>query len=108
MASSVLLYVTIDHATIVAWAERRGARPSTFEGDEHPWPLLFDFGPSTPGVVEIEWGKFFQEFERADLAFTYVDLAPTGELDNSHEFIKRATLPALTIAGRSTIVERVV
>jgi hypothetical protein len=32
----VLLYITIDHATIVAWAQRRGARPSTFKGDEHP------------------------------------------------------------------------
>ena len=106
MSNSVLLYITIDHATIVSWAQRRGARPSTFEGDEHPWPLFFDFGPIAPGQVEIGWGKFFAEFERADLAFAYRDVAPNGELDDSHEFVKRATLPELTLAGRKTIVER--
>jgi hypothetical protein len=48
MVHSVLLYVTVDHATIVSWAQRRGARPSTFEGDEHKWPLFFDIGPDAP------------------------------------------------------------
>jgi hypothetical protein len=107
MVNTVLLYVTIDHSVIVSWAQRRGARPSTFEGDEHKWPLLFDFGPEAPGLIEIGWDKFFAEFERADLAFTYLDAAPNGELDDSHEFIKRATLPELTIGRRSTIIERV-
>jgi hypothetical protein len=108
MSYSVLLYITIDHATIVSWAQRRAARPSTFEGDEHPWPLFFRFGPNAPGQVEIGWDKFFAEFERADLAFAYRDVAPNGEPDDSHEFVKRATLPELTMAGRKTMVERAI
>jgi hypothetical protein len=107
MANSVLLYVTIDPAIIVSWAQRRGARPSTFEGDEHPWPIFFDFGPDAPGVVGIDWGRFFEEFERADLAFTYRDTGPSGERDDSYEFVKRAAIPDLTFSGKSTIVEHI-
>jgi hypothetical protein len=99
--------LTVDHATIISCAQRRGARPSTFEGDEHSGLPLFEFGPDAPGLIEIGWDRFFQEFERADLAFTYLDAAPNGQLDDSHEFVKRATLPELTLAGKSTIVERV-
>jgi hypothetical protein len=107
MANSVLLYVTIDHATIVSWAQRRGARPSTFEGDEHRWPVFFDFGPAASDVVEISWDRFFEEFERADLALTYRDTGPNGELDDSYEFIKRSAVPDLTFSGRSTIIEQI-
>jgi hypothetical protein len=62
--------------------------------------------PDAPGLIEIGWDRFFEEFERADLAFTYLDAAANGQLDDSHEFVKRATLPELTLAGESTIVER--
>lgn len=106
MVNSVVLHITIDHGTIFSWAQRRSARPSTFEGDEHPWPLFFDFGPNAPGLVEIGWYKFFEEFERAALAFAYRDVTPNGELDDSHEFVKRAGVPQLTISGKSTIIER--
>jgi hypothetical protein len=102
----VLLYITIDHARIVAWAQRRGARPSTFEGDEHPWPLFFDWGPDAPGVMPIDWDRFFEQFEQAALAFAYRDATPTGgDLDDSHQFLKRAALPHLVFSGRSTIVQ---
>jgi hypothetical protein len=102
MSNSALL----NHATIVSWVQRRGELPPTFEGDEHPSPLFFGFGPIAPGRVEIGWDRFFEQFERADLAFAYRDVAPNDELDGSHEFVKRATLPELTIAGRKTVVER--
>jgi hypothetical protein len=67
----------------------------------------FRIRPGRPHLTEIGWDRFFEEFERADLAFTYLDAAPNGQLDDSHEFVKRATLPELTLAGKSTIVERV-
>jgi len=87
--------VTIDHAVIRAWAECRAARPSMMMGDDRPWPLLFDFGPPDAGVKEIEWDRFFGEFERANLAFVYRDVTVDGELDDFHEFINRSTVPGL-------------
>ena len=106
MAHAVALYVTIDHEVIFAWAERRGARPSTFEGDEHPWPLLFTLGEAGAGVREISWDVFFAEFERADLAFLYRDAGPDGEVDDFHEFVKRAAVTKLLASGKSTVVDQ--
>jgi hypothetical protein len=42
MANALSLHVTIDHAVIRTWAERRGARPSMPVEEGRPWPLLFD------------------------------------------------------------------
>jgi hypothetical protein len=41
-------------------------------------------GSIAAGLVEIRWDKFFEEFERADLAFVYRDAGPNGELDDFH------------------------
>jgi hypothetical protein len=103
----VLLCVTIDHPTIVSWAFDRGASPSTFEGDERPWPLLFDFGPPSPRMVAIGWDRFFEQFERYNLAFVFPYAAPDNERDVSHQFVNRAALPNLTVSGKSTILERI-
>jgi hypothetical protein len=108
MANAELLRVTIDHHVIFSWAQRRGAHPSTFEGDERPWPLYFNFGSAGSGLEDISWDRFFAEFERATLAFVYRDAAPNGELDDLHEFVKRAAVPALAISGRSTITRLVI
>ena len=107
MANAVLLRVTIDHNVISSWAQRRGACPSTVEGDERPWPLFFNFGPPGSGLREISWDRFFAEFERADLAFVYRDEGPNGQLDDLHAFVKRAAVMELAISGRSTITEQV-
>jgi hypothetical protein len=106
MSTTVLLQITIDHAVITAWAQRRGARPYTMEGHDHPWPLYFELGEVSPGLVEIDWETFFEEFERAQLAFVYPVTGPDREVDDSHAFVKRAGLPELIISGKSTIVER--
>jgi hypothetical protein len=100
--------ITIDHDLIRTWAERRRARPATNEGDERPWPLLFDFGSPDAGLREIGWNEFFAEFERADLAFVYRCESEGGELDDFHEFVMRSTVPELIVGGRTTVVGRVV
>jgi hypothetical protein len=105
MDDAVLLYLTIDHQIILSWAGRRGARPATCEGDEHPWPLFFNIGSGGPLLREISWDEFFAEFDRAQLIFVYRDTTPSGELDDWHEFVKRAAVPELAIAGISTIVQ---
>ena len=107
MDGALLLYITIDHYLIVEWAKRRDAHPSTFEGDERPWPLYFGFGPCSAGLEEISWDRFFTEFEGANLAFVFRDAGPNGELDDLHTFVKRAAVPELVTSGRSTIIERV-
>jgi len=100
--------ITIDHAVIRVWAERRGARPSTDEGDERPWPLLLDFGSPDAGVREISWDEFFAEFERADLAFVCRSDDGVGARDDFHEFVMRSTVPELLVGGKPTIVRRMV
>lgn len=108
MASAVLLHLTIDHQVIFSWAQRRGAHPSTFEGDERPWPLFFTFGPVGSGLKEMSWDKFFAKFERADLVLIYRDAAgPSGELDDFYQFVSRAAVPELTISGKSTMTRQV-
>jgi hypothetical protein len=49
----VSIRITIEYETIVSWAQRRGAIPSTFRGIERPWPLKFSTGPGDPSLVEI-------------------------------------------------------
>ena len=106
MAATVPLQITIDHELIIAWAQRRRALPSTYEGDERPWPLKFNVGSIAAGLVEIHWDRFFEEFERANLAFVYRDAGPNGEPDDFHEFVNRAAVPELTESGKLTIVEQ--
>jgi hypothetical protein len=108
IANGVLLYITIDHQVIFAWAQQRGACPSILEGDERPWPLFFNFSSADADLKEISWDKFFEEFERAALAFVYQDATPNSELDDWHEFVKRAAVPELVISGKSTITEKVI
>jgi len=103
MTNSAPIRVTIDQDVIVAWAKRRSGRPSTMIGDERPWPLLFDFGPPDVGVKEIGWDRFFAEFERANLAFVFRDAVEDSELDDFHEFINRALVPALAVATTITL-----
>lgn len=77
----MLLHLTIDHQIIFLWAQRRGARPATCEGDERPWPLFFDIEPANSFLKEISWDKFFAEFERAYLAFVYRLVTCTGSCE---------------------------
>ena len=95
--------VTIDHQVIFSWAQRRGAHPSTLEGDERPWPLFFNFDWSVSELKEVSWDRFFVEFERANLAFAYQDVAPDGGLDISHEFVKRPAVLGLLVSGKATV-----
>jgi hypothetical protein len=104
---TVSLWLTIDHDLIKSWAQRRAARPSRPLDEDRPWPLLFELGRPAAGVVEIGWDEFFEEFERANLVFSYRDEAPDGTPDDTHEFVNRSAVPALIASGRSTIVERV-
>ena len=104
---TVSLWLTIDHDLIKSWARRRAARPARPLDEDRPAPLLFELGSPGTGIVEIGWEEFFAEFERANLVFSYREAAPDGTPDDTHEFVKRAAVPALVASGRTTIIERV-
>ena len=72
------------------------------------WPLFFNFGSAGSGLEDISWDRFFAEFERAALAFVYRDTGPNGELDDLHEFVRRAAVAELAISGNSTITGQVI
>jgi hypothetical protein len=104
----VSIQITIDHGSIVEWARRRRAVPSTYQGKERPWPLKFAFSSTDAALVEIGWGQFFEEFETAGLAFVYRDVGPDGEFDDFHQFVKRAAVPELAISRTVTIPEQAI
>jgi hypothetical protein len=56
---------------------------------------------------EVSWDKFFEELERADLAFVFRETGPDGELDDLHELVRPAGALELIISGKSTITEQV-
>jgi hypothetical protein len=58
---------------------------------------------SVSELQEVSWDRFFVEFERANLAFVYQDVAPDGGLDISHEFVKRPAVLGLLISGKATV-----
>jgi hypothetical protein len=99
-------HVTIDHDVIRSWAERRSACPATLQGDERPWPLKFELRTPDPDMVEIDWQRFFDDFDRSNFAFVYREAAPDGALDDLHEFVHRSSVPGLTAFSRSTVIER--
>jgi hypothetical protein len=58
-----------DHATIVAWAEERGARPARVRGASAV--LRLTFGPPAPNWELIDWEAFFEAFDAGELVFMY-------------------------------------
>jgi hypothetical protein len=52
--------------------------------------FVFQFRIGRRRSQEISWDKFFEECERADLAFVFRETGPDGELDDLHELVGRA------------------
>ena len=73
---------TTNHETIRRWAEERGGRPARVMAtckDGDTGMLRLDFGELDPGLEEISWDEFFEEFDESDLAFLYQEEASVGE-----------------------------
>jgi hypothetical protein len=70
---------TTDHATIRRWVEQYHGRPmqkkgtSGGEDENEPGDLKISFAPTseTPSLESIAWERFFDKFDRANLAFAY-------------------------------------
>lgn len=84
---------TTDHETIRAWAEKRGAVPSTVHGTEHDDEeagiLRLDFKPKDADLEPVDWDAFFDKFESSKLAFLYQEKTASGKPSRFHKFVRR-------------------
>lgn len=77
---------TRSHEVIRAWAEARGARPTTAPGSEHEGRvgvLRLDFpGYGGESLEEISWDAWFEPFDERDLVFLYQERKSDGSTSN--------------------------
>jgi hypothetical protein len=92
--------VITDHEEIRTWVEERGGAPAAVTRTrggrgrgEGTGILRIDFpGFSGEGSLEpISWDEFFEEFDRAKLAFLCQDSTAGGEPSNFNKLVKRDT-----------------
>jgi hypothetical protein len=92
--------VITDHEEIRTWVEERGGAPAAVTRTrggrgrgEGTGILRIDFpGFSGEGSLEpISWDEFFEEFDRAKLAFLCQDSTAGGEPSNFNKLVKRNT-----------------
>ena len=85
---------TTNHDEIRRWAEERGGKPATVKGTgdaERPGILRIDF-PGYAGDDElehIEWGEFFEKFDKEGLAFVYQEETADGRPSRFGKFVRR-------------------
>jgi len=94
-ATRGLSKVTVDHAAIRKWAEKRKAKPASVIGtggdDIGVLRLMFPgYGSGkSQSLKEISWDEFFRKFEENKLALIYQDKTSRGEKSNFNKLIKR-------------------
>ena len=87
---------TTDHDTIRSWVEQRGGHPATVKRTEkhgEPGVLRIDFpGFSGEDTLEpVAWDKWFEAFDRNELAFLYQDRTADGQQSRFNKLISRDT-----------------
>ena len=83
---------TTDHDTIKRWVEERGGSPASVRAtsDGDPGILRIDF-PGFSGEESLQhmtWDRFFEWFERNNLAFLYQEDVNGGE-SRFNKFVDR-------------------
>lgn len=84
---------TTDHDTIKKWAESRNGNPGviTREGEETEI-LRIDFpGYAEENIEGIEWSKWFDIFDKNELAFIYQEETKEGQRSNFNKIVTRET-----------------
>ena len=87
------MQTTTDHDAIRQWAEERGGVPAavknTLAGDR-AGILTIDFpGSRDKDVDEMTWEEFFKIFDRENLALSYQETAPDGNLSITYDIVAR-------------------
>ena len=93
--------ITTDHNEIRNWVEERGGHPAKVKGTgragESSGGLLRIDYPGFSGedtLEEITWEQFFDQFEKAGLAFLYQDKLEAGEKSRFSKLIDRNSAEA--------------
>jgi hypothetical protein len=86
---------THEHEDILSWAEAREARPvevRNFNAETVKDRVRFRFpGEEYPDESNLEWGQFFDIFDREQLAFHFEDIADEAlENRNTYQFRLRS------------------
>lgn len=104
MSNGVRLCITIEHDRICAWAQRFGARPVMPAPENRSYPFAFTIGPPGPGFIEVTWDEFLAEFDRANVAFVYTEVAADWPPDPTYQFVSLAALPEFTASRKTTLI----
>ncbi|MFN2450530.1 MAG: hypothetical protein ABR508_12205, partial [Candidatus Baltobacteraceae bacterium] len=59
---------TTDHDEIRTWVESRNGKPAVIEGTGM---LRIDFGEREQNFEAVDWDRFFEIFDRSNVAFLY-------------------------------------
>ena len=92
---------TTDHNEIRKWVEDRGGHPAKVKGTERTGEsgvgvLRIDY-PGYEGsdtLEEITWEQFFDQFDKAGLAFLYQDKLESGKTSRFSKLIDRNSADA--------------
>lgn len=78
---------TTDHNEIRRWVERNNGRPACVEGTgkgDDPGVLRIDFDEADERLQEISWDRWFEWFDRNDLALLHADDSRFNKLVSRH------------------------
>jgi hypothetical protein len=89
MATKSETHTTTDHDEIRRWAEAHGGRPAVVRGSEI---LRIDFpgGAADDELEPIDWDRWFEIFDRNDLALLYQEQQAGGEDSTFHKLVNRS------------------
>lgn len=84
---------TINHEIIKSWAENRNGKPATIAPEGMVGILKIDFPGFDQGEEkfrQITWDEFFEELEKKQLAFLFIEQKADGTKSNYYQLVKRA------------------
>lgn len=89
-----MMKAIVDEGELREWVEIRGGSPATIDGTQshpdEPGELTVHFaGMNDDGVVDVDWERFFDKFERKHLALVYDDRRPEDEPTLDFRFTDR-------------------
>lgn len=84
---------TTDHKTIRNWAEERDGRPAIVTREEEETELLrINFpGFAEDNLKDIDWKRWFEIFDKKELALVYQEETKDGEISNFNKIVVRNT-----------------
>ncbi|MEX0648089.1 MAG: hypothetical protein WEA56_10830 [Balneolaceae bacterium] len=82
---------TTDHNTIRKWAEERDGKPAVVTNDDDETGLLrINFpGFAEENLKDIDWERWFEIFDKNNLALVYQEETKDGEKSNFNKIVDR-------------------